>query len=241
MNWFYLKVPPFYFLISLLLISGCTTTNIKQESSQPTNYSSSPESSAPASAANDITLEKSPEPIISAEDSLIRTSSGESLVHMDWKQTEPDTTLKINFGNDNAEIVFGMDHPNGTKAYILFPDANSGWPLDLSISDGTNAFDDLGYLNDGFKLQAGIYDFDSDGTYELIVAAGDGLIDMNLWVFSFTHVDNFKKINPIRQELATSAQSYVVIDNSEIFIPYGSQGLFDSFKYVDQEFMQPVR
>lgn len=93
---------------------------------------------------------------------------------------------------------------------MLFPSDSFAWPLDLSSSVESEAFDEFGELQEGYRLQASVYDFDKDGTNELVVAVGDLLIDSEVWVFSFTKVDDVTKINPLKQELAISGQSFSV-------------------------------
>ncbi|WFA84199.1 hypothetical protein [Paenibacillus amylolyticus] len=173
--------------------------------------------------------------------SLIRSLNKQELVQIEWIPGNVDATLPIKFGKVKAELILGQDHPNGVRALVLFPSSSIAWPLDLSGSEDSGAFDDFGELQEGYKLQAAIYDFDQDDIPELIVAAGDSLLDESIWVFSFTNAADFTKINPLNQELSVTGQSFIELDNNEIIAPYGSQGLYDSYKYVDKQFLQPVR
>ncbi|MBP1895417.1 hypothetical protein [Paenibacillus lactis] len=175
---------------------------------------------------------------IPTSDSLIRSPEGKNLSQVEWKPGAPDVTLPMQFGTTEAELVLGLDHPNGTKAVMIFPSTSVGWQLDLS--GDTGVFDEYGELQEGYKIQAALHDFDQDGISELIVTAGDSIIDLSLWVYSFTTVGDLQKINPIKQELSITGQSYIVLDGDEIIAPYGSQGLIDYYKYVDKVFMQPV-
>lgn len=177
---------------------------------------------------------------ISINDSLIRSTEGKNLSQVEWKPGSADVSLPMKFGKTKAELVLGLDHPNGTKAVVYFPSSSIGWPLDMSGADNSGAFDDFGELQEGYKIQAALHDFDQDGIKELIVVAGDSLIDECIWVYSFTSVGDLKKINPIRQELSITGQAYIELDGKELIAPYGSQGLFESYKYVDKQFMQPV-
>ncbi|GIO64074.1 MULTISPECIES: hypothetical protein [Paenibacillus] len=177
---------------------------------------------------------------ISATDSLIRSPEGKNLSQVEWTPGAPDVSLPMKFGKTKAELVIGRDHPNGTKAIVYFPSSSVGWSLDMSGADNSEAFEDYGDLQEGYKMQAALHDFDQDGINELIVAAGNSLIDECIWVYSFTTVGDLRKINPINQELSITGQAYIVLDGKELMAPYGSQGLFDSYKYVDKQFMQPV-
>lgn len=172
--------------------------------------------------------------------SLIRSPEEKNLSQVEWKPGAPDVTLPIRFGTTEAELVLGLDHPNGTKAIIFFPASSVGWALDMSGMENSGAFDEFGELQEGYKIQAALHDFDQDGISELIVTAGDSIIDLSIWVYSFTTVGDLQKINPIKQELSITGQSYILVHDDEIIAPYGSQGLINYYKYVDKMFMQPV-
>ncbi|MEK8204167.1 hypothetical protein [Paenibacillus sp. FSL L8-0696] len=173
-------------------------------------------------------------------EAIIRSGEGKSMVGVEWLPGDPDVTLPIQFGATKAELVLGQDHPNGIKALVVYTSDSFGWPLDLSSPEQSEAFDDYGGLQEGYRLQASVYDFDKDGTNELVVAVGDLLIDAEVWVFSFTKVDNVTKINPLKQELAIGGQSFFRLDGHNLYAPYGSQGLFEVYKYVDKEFVTPA-
>lgn len=186
-------------------------------------------------------IETQPEHVvldIPTSDSLIRSPEGKNLSQVEWRPGAPDVILPIRFGTTEAELVLGLDHPNGTKAVMIFPSTSVGWQLDLS--GDTGVFDEYGELQEGYKIQAALHDFDQDGINELIVTAGDSIIDLSIWVNSFTTVEDLQKINPIKQELSITGQRYIELDGDEIIAPYGSQGLFNFYKYVDKVFMQPV-
>lgn len=200
-----------------------TTSHNSQQEVTPNNVETQPDQ-----AALDIPT----------SDSLIRSPEGKNLSQVEWKPGAPDVTLPIRFGTTEAELVLGLDHPNGTKAVMIFPSTPVGWQLDLS--GDTEVFDEYGELQEGYKIQAALHDFDQDGISELIVTAGDSIIDLSIWVYSFTTVGDLQKINPIKQELSITGQTYIELDGDEIIAPYGSQGLFDYYKYVDKVFMQPV-
>ncbi|WP_260871439.1 hypothetical protein [Paenibacillus sp. Y412MC10] len=200
-----------------------TTSHNSQQEDTPNHVETQPEH-----AALDIPT----------SDSLMRSPEEKNLSQVEWKPGEPDVTLPLRFGTTEAELVLGLDHPNGTKAVMIFPSTPVGWQLDLSGETGV--FDEYGELQEGYKIQAALHDFDQDGISELIVTAGDSIIDLSIWVYSFTTVGDLQKINPIKQELSITGQRYIEIDGDEIIAPYGSQGLFEYYKYVDKVFMQPV-
>ncbi|WP_172254920.1 hypothetical protein [Saccharibacillus deserti] len=173
-------------------------------------------------------------------DDLIRAADGSMLPNIEWRTGDPDVSMPVRFGSTEAELILGQDSPNGVKVLLLFPSGSIARPLDLSGAEDSGAFDDYGELNTGYAIQAALHDFDGDGVDELVLAAGDSLIDEAVWVFSYTDVANVEKVDPMTQDLATGAQSYIVLDGNQLVAPYGSQGLVEIYKYVDKEFLQPA-
>ncbi|WP_312151038.1 hypothetical protein [Paenibacillus odorifer] len=254
-----------FIIISLLLLMATACGNSEGNTPVPSETASlpttAPEPSSPASPTPTISSDSATEPpqdealneAEMAEDldeptegdapeveALLRSEKGKSLVNVEWLPGNPDVTLPIQFGATKAELIIGQDHPNGVKTLVLFPSDSFAWPLDLSSSVESEAFDEFGELQEGYRLQASVYDFDKDGTNELVVAVGDLLIDSEVWVFSFTKVDDVTKINPLKQELAISGQSFFSLEGHSLYAPYGSQGLFEVYKYVDKEFLTPA-
>jgi hypothetical protein len=67
---------------------------------------------------------------------------------------------------------------------------------------------------------------------------GDGLVNGQLWIYSYVPVADMSKINPFYLELTTGFQENVYIKKNKLIIPYGSQGLFDEYAYFDGRFHQ---
>ena len=71
-------------------------------------------------------------------------------------------------------------------------------------------------------------DFDNDKKPEIIVAAGDALTNLEVSIFKYTGEKDkvYKEIGYI------GGQSKIIITkNKTIEAPYGSQGLFEQYKY----------
>lgn len=240
------KTSSIMYLFLLLIVTACGTHQEKNtdsfskasisknmSSEQPINSEEKKEDATDAGQSMKV--------VVSKEKAIIRSEEGNSLVHADWTSGQPDVELPLQMGATKAELVLGMDHPNGVKTLVVFPSESTGWPLDLSSTGESEAFDEFGELKAGYRLQASVYDFDHDGTNELVIAAGDLATNAEIWVFSFTNVENIKKIDPFHQELAVTGQSYITLDGHELDVPYGSQGLFETYKYIDKEFLTPVK
>lgn len=178
--------------------------------------------------------------IISVDKPLIQTPTKQSLVQLEWTMEQPDQTIQLHFGDVSAELLVGQDHPNGTKIIVSIPENQIGWQIVSPSKSVSNSFSESGELRKGYKIQAAEHDFDNDGKNELVIVAGNQLFDATIWVFSFHKVDNYQKINPMVVELLTDGQQYIAIEGNKMIVPFGSQGLFNSYYYFNQMFMQTV-
>lgn len=149
-----------------------------------------------------------------------------------WKQTyeiNKNLLYKIDLNNDKkADMVeLGMDSPNGTKLNVII--GNSGFNLlNTSKVYGMDLFNEDGDMQKNGYIQVAFVDFDKDKKPELVVAAGDGLIDLGVSIFKYTG----NKINLYKEIGYIEGQSNITIDkNNHIIAPYGSQGLYTEYQY----------
>jgi hypothetical protein len=156
------------------------------------------------------------------------------------KTSKKDVTLKLNFVSSikPISITAGLDHPNGTKFIVLFDGSNTAINIGniLAIENG---FDEFGDLQESFYVQIATYDFDGDKNPEIIVAVGDGLVNLNVNVFKFIAPKN--QLNASKEENWKligdfQGQEQIIIENKKISVPYGSQGLFDEYIYSNGKF-----
>lgn len=156
-----------------------------------------------------------------------------------YSNSMEDVSFTTNFGNDEVIIVFGADHPNGYKLSVI--SQNSGYNLQLDDPEDLTRYiiDSYGNINEGAKVQISPYDFDDDGTNELIVCISDSFGSAGVCsVFSYTHVDDISKINPFKQELLEFIQNKIYLDGNSLQVIIGSQGIIDAeYKYVDEQFV----
>jgi hypothetical protein len=105
----------------------------------------------------------------------------------------------------------------------------------MSIENGFND----GELEENYFIQIATYDFDGDKNPEIIVAVGDGLVNLNVNVFKF--IAPLNQLNASKEENWKlignfQGQEQIIIENKKISVPYGSQGLFDEYIYSNGKF-----
>lgn len=159
-----------------------------------------------------------------------------------WGKTSfDDLTFELNYQSTvrPTALVVGRDHPNGTKILALFP--GYGVHLPLKFADDFGGFDEFGEINKGYYVQVAEHDFDNDGTPEIVVAVGDGLIDLTVNIVKYhaplSPEDAGRDEN---WELAGSftGQEKALIDGATISLPYGSQGLYTEYTWIKKKFIQ---
>jgi hypothetical protein len=156
------------------------------------------------------------------------------------KSSKKDITLKLNYLSSvkPISITTGLGHPNGTKFIILFDGSNTAINIGniLSIENG---FDEFGDLQESFYVQIATHDFDDDKNPEIIIAVGDGLVNLNVNIFKF--IAPINQLNASKEENWKlignfQGQEQIIIENNKISVPYGSQGLFDEYIYSNGKF-----
>lgn len=85
--------------------------------------------------------------------------------------------------------------------------------------------------NEWKTMQVCEYDFEKDGKSEIVVAYGDGLTYLQVFVY--------KKIGNEYKEIGDfEGQEFCNLSAGEVILPYGSQGLFTSYKLTGGKFVQ---
>ncbi|KAA9005908.1 hypothetical protein F4V43_07505 [Paenibacillus spiritus] len=171
-------------------------------------------------------------------EAILRSGNGTSLVKAEWLPGASEVAIPLHFGSVEAELLLGEEYPNGVKSLVVFPSSGRAWSLDPGDYEDSSAFDNYGDLQSGYRLQAGVYDFDGDGTNELLLAAGDLQTDSSLWVFSFDDAADPEQGNPLTQQLALNGQTYFALEGNMLQVPYGSQGLYEAFRYEGNKFVK---
>lgn len=153
-----------------------------------------------------------------------------------------DTTLKLNYLATVKPIsmTIGYNNPNGVKYRVYFKGLNVAVDL-FNIVKFESGVNEWGDLLDGFYVQVATHDFDGDKNPEIIIAVGNGLIDMSVNIIKYHPPTNPQ--DAIRMENWTvianfQAQEKIHIDKQVITAPFGSQGLYDEYTWVNGKFVK---
>ena len=136
-------------------------------------------------------------------------------------------------------LVIGRDHPNGMRFLAMFP--GYGVNLPLKFVNGFEGFNEDGELKQGYYIQVAEHDFDHDGTPEIIIAIGDGLVDLSINVIKYHAPQSAKDAGrEANWSLigSYSGQAKAEIGGDTIQIPIGSQGLYDEYTWVKGKFIK---
>lgn len=113
---------------------------------------------------------------------------------------EKDSSMKIHISDvkNNSRIILGFNSPNGTKALVVIGD--KGFNVLANANNLlTNAFDEYGELEDDYSIQAVEFDFDKDGNNEIVLAIGNFLTELGIYIFKYNQ-NNFIQIGFIKGE-----------------------------------------
>jgi len=157
-----------------------------------------------------------------------------------WGLGDPNQESVLELGFDckpaPSKLVIGLDHPNGTRILAYF----SGAAVHL-YPKGRIGFDEFGELRDEYIVQAGTYDFDDDGNPEILIAVGNGLVEMSVTVYKYHaplavqdagRPENWECIGDFE------GQGECYIDEKSLIVPIGSQGLFIEYTFVKGKLVQ---
>ena len=142
---------------------------------------------------------------------------------LEGKHKEMECDLDGN--GDLGFFSIGSDSPNGTKVLAVAQQIGFNFAYDIELD---NAFDDFDNLEEGYGIQVTCYDLDNDGIREIIVSVGNQSYEMQSVVYRYTK----SKDNPFEIVAYIDGQEKMHIeDDGTIIAPYGSQGMFNEYKY----------
>lgn len=104
-----------------------------------------------------------------------------------------------------------------------------------------DCIDESSEIAESCFVQAGTHDFDADGLPEIILAVGDGLVNLQVNVFSYhpparpadaMRTENWELVGNF------SGQSKVEIKGQAVIIPFGSQGFEQKMVFIDRSFVE---
>jgi Effector-associated domain 11 len=157
-----------------------------------------------------------------------------------WRMADGEKALPLNFSSVNTpdELVASVVMQIGEPKFMLrFNDTGFGFSLYLEMGDSTDAF----FHQKGYYFQIAEHDFDGDNNPEIIVAYGDHLIDLHINIFKYHAPQSAAAIErPQNYELVArlQGQENSVLEGNKIILPFGSQGLFEEYAWVDGKFVQ---
>ena len=132
-----------------------------------------------------------------------------------------DINLSICYGQGSQGIFILACSRDGNLGHNFYYDID---PVEIEC------FDEEGCLKEEYHIQLSLAKMGNVEEVLLFISVGDGCLEMITKVF---HVDThgFEHIGTVH------GQSYMQLDYT-LIAPYGSQGLYDSYVYCDEEIMK---
>lgn len=89
-------------------------------------------------------------------------------------------------------------------------------------------------IEDSKYIQITAYDFDNDDTNEVVISIGTDWDNIRSFVYRINKSDEI----PYVLVGQINSQQRVILQNNQLIAPYGSQGLFESYYYIDGKILQ---
>jgi hypothetical protein len=150
-----------------------------------------------------------------------------------WDKNGQTADITLPFPNVTrkpASIRIGKQNPHGVRVTFVRGDGNQVLPLNFGkefrglTPDGDLAAD--------YVLHAGTFDFDRDGTPEVVVVVGDTLTDLAVNVFRLNTKKQFVRVGTFE------GQQKAILEGNAVVLPYGSKGLFFEYRWKNGKFIQ---
>lgn len=126
---------------------------------------------------------------------------------------------------------------NGKGVLNLFtPYQGKRLTLPVVFSEGFEGISQNGRLEKGFFVQAAEYDITGDKEPEIVIAVGDSLVNLEVNIFQYQSPKDGKGVGSWKRIGSFSGQSKAVVEGNSIFLPYGSQGLFEQHQWKANRF-----
>ncbi|URJ36731.3 hypothetical protein MF625_001173 [Paenibacillus polymyxa] len=243
-----------YFLVEVTSkLDGSPTSSDKgawQEGASTSSTSTSPQSEPPTQTNVEAkSSEQEPAPPVQVATTPVKeaqtpapasdavpTVSLKDFNH--WTPPAADLTYPVHLDGDNMDIVLGLDHPNGVKVQVVDHALGQGWNISLPSIEGSSPFDEFGNLLPGYSLAVKEHDFTQDGTPEIVLVASDGQADMYVWILTYNFMASEQGTNPLELLWSGIGQSDILMSGNHFLLPYGSQGLYEEYKYANGVFVK---
>lgn len=156
-----------------------------------------------------------------------------------------DVSLDLNYNSkvSPSKIIMGYDSPNGLKFFILFDE------IDVAINIGNilrmkEVLNNYGEPYDNYYVNIATHDFDNDKNPEIILAIGDGFSYMWVNIIKYhppLNISDAKRIENWSIIASFMGQSVIHIDEEEIIVPIGTQGIFEKYVFVNGDFTRVLK
>ncbi|MCM3691785.1 hypothetical protein [Neobacillus niacini] len=149
-----------------------------------------------------------------------------------FKRWDADNPYMFLVNGEQQKITFGQANPTGGKGLVLTSGQNIETPIELVMESEASPFDDKGVLKEEFSLYHTEYDFDKNGTHELVIMALSQTYESFVWVYSLVSKDGSVGL---RSDLAIKGMSDAkLVDNTLTLL--GGEGQSETYAFVNQQF-----
>lgn len=151
-----------------------------------------------------------------------------------FKRWEAGKAFVFTVNGQQLQMTFGQENPTGGKSLVLTDSQNIETPFDLVIDSVVSPFDDKGVLKEGFTLYHVEYDFDKNGTSEIVIMALSQTFESFVWVYSLASEN--ESIG-LRVDLAIKGMSDAKLVDSTLTL-LGENGQSVTYAYGNQGFVK---
>ena len=154
-----------------------------------------------------------------------------------WDGTaKPASIQYIGKSQFKPTLTLRFASPNGFGLFAEY--GNGGTLIPVNLPEGCD--DGGGDLKSGCYGQLGLANFDTDGNPDVVVAFGDGNMNLHVNVIRYHPPGSASDVSRAENwELIGSfeGQSQARIDHTKIELPIGSNGAGNTFVFVDNKFL----
>ena len=101
-----------------------------------------------------------------------------------FKRWDAEIPYVFTVDGQQQQMSFGQANPTGGKSLVLTDSQNVETSFDLVIDSEVSPFDDKGVLKEKFSLFHTEYDFNKNGTSEVVIMAMSQTFESFVWVYS---------------------------------------------------------
>jgi hypothetical protein len=166
---------------------------------------------------------------------LVRTAKGRPLPQpypLIWNGSPrgEQRPLTVRMYGKPSSLMVTRDEPEGVRIGVTHAKGFQFLPVHFGREFA--GFDNKRNLKRGYVIHALEHDFDGDKIPEVVVAVGDGLVNLAVNVFRFTAPNKWTRIGSFE------GQQKAIVEGGTIVLPYGSQGLFQEHRWKGGKFVE---